>query len=383
MKKEYIVIIPNNSTGTIVGLSPTGEDISHYTRPVMLKDALVNNQVILYNPTTNKCRRVLPSDATEWLESNQTINMGSTQSNEPMPEPTEIAQFINSSNQIKPNELHISDIKWKYLIRNVMRGKNIMMTGPAGSGKTMAANCVANALHREFFYFNLGATQDPRSTLIGNTHFNPTDGTVFAQSLFVKAIQTENAIILLDELSRAHPEAWNILMTVLDQGQRYLRLDEDKDTKTVAVAEGVSFIATANIGSEYTATRAMDRALLDRFIIVEMEALDESMEYALLKNLYGNVPDQLLRDISEIAHTTRREVRLENPKISSAISTRLTKEMASLIEDGFTLGEAAEVAIYPFYDTEGGVDSERTYIKQLVQKYIALPDNYSNDSNPF
>jgi len=33
------------------------------------------------------------------------------------------------------------------------------------------------------------------------------------------------------------------------------------------------------------------------------------------------------------------------------------------------LAEAAEVCIYPFYDRSGGLDSERTYIKQLVQKY--------------
>ena len=97
------------------------------------------------------------------------------------------------------------------------------MTGPAGCGKTMAAKSVVNALERPDFYFNLGATQDPRATLIGNTHFNKEDGTVFSEALFVKAIQTENAVILLDELSRAHPEAHNILMTVLDEGQRYLR----------------------------------------------------------------------------------------------------------------------------------------------------------------
>ena len=142
------------------------------------------------------------------------------------------------------------------------------MTGPAGCGKTMAAKSIVNALDRPDFYFNLGATQDPRATLIGNTHFSKEDGTYFSEALFVKAIQTENAVILLDELSRAHPEAHNILMTVLDEGQRYLRLDEADGAPTVKVAPGVTFIATANIGNEYTATRVLDRALLDRFTII-------------------------------------------------------------------------------------------------------------------
>ena len=43
---------------------------------------------------------------------------------------------------------------------------------------------------------------------------------------------------------------------------------------------GVSFIATANIGMEYTATRVIDRAILDRFSLIEMDALSEDDEYA-------------------------------------------------------------------------------------------------------
>ena len=51
------------------------------------------------------------------------------------------------------------------------------------------------------------------------------------------------------------------------------------------------------------------------------------------------------------------------------ISTRASVEMAGLLYDDFELGEAAEISIYPFFSQDGGVDSERTYIKQLVQKY--------------
>ena len=67
---------------------------------------------------------------------------------------------------------------------------------------------------------------------------------------------------------------------------------------------------------------------------------------------------------------TRKELTNEAPKLTNAISTRLSVEIAGLLEDGFTLPEAAETCIYPFFDADGGVDSERTYMKQLVQKYI-------------
>ena len=164
-----------------------------------------------------------------------------------------IKDFIHQGSvQLKPRELVMTDLKWKYLIRSAVRAKNIMMTGPAGCGKTMAAKALVKSLDRPDFYFNLGATQDPRATLIGNTHFDSEKGTFFSESAFVKAIKTPNAVILLDELSRAHPDAWNILMTVLDYGQRYLRLDEAEGSPIVNVAEGVTFIATANIGAAYT-----------------------------------------------------------------------------------------------------------------------------------
>jgi len=288
----------------------------------------------------------------------------------------EVLNFIHSSYSLKPKGLMMSELKWKYLIRSAVRGKNIMMTGPAGCGKTMAAKSVVNSLDRPDFYFNLGATQDPRGTLIGNTHFEKNKGTYFSESLFVKAIQTEGAVILLDELSRAHPDAWNILMTVLDYGQRYLRLDEQDNQATIKVAAGVTFVATANIGNEYTSTRVMDKALMDRFTIVEMDVLSEDDENQLLNYMFPNVGAALLANVAKIASLTRVESNSDSARISSGISTRTTVELCGLLYDGFNLEESSEVSIYPQYSAVGGVDSERTFVKQIVQKFC---DDGSSD----
>jgi MoxR-like ATPase len=284
----------------------------------------------------------------------------------------DVEQYIKDSVKLRPSSLIISDLKWKYLMRSVVRGKNIMMTGPSGCGKTLAVQSVAKALNgRPYYYFNLGATTDPRSTLIGNTHFNKELGTYVAEALFAQAVQKENAIILLDEMTRATPDAWNILITVLDENQRYLRMDEKPDTPTIKVAKGVTFIATANIGAEYTATRVLDRAMMDRFTaIVEMEPLSVDDERKLLTMTYPNLDRDMITAIAEIAGTTRQQVRSDDPKVTTSISSRLTVEMAGLIYDGFTLAEAAEVSIYPFFNDAGGVESERTFMKQLVQRYL-------------
>ena len=304
--------------------------------------------------------------------------MGNDKAN-PIPTPTEIEvpeghneviEFIRDSYKLKPDGLIMNELKWKYLIRSAVRGKNIMMTGQAGCGKTMAAKALVKSLDRPEYYFNLGATQDPRSTLIGNVHYNKVDGTYFSESLFVKAIQTPNAVILLDELTRAHPDAWNILMPVLDQGQRYLRLDEADGQKTIMVANGVTFIATANIGNEYTATRQLDKALMDRFTVIEMDLLNQKEELGLLKYMFPTVDETELSNVSNITNLTRVEAVAENARITSGVSTRTSVEIAGLMFDGFSLLEAADITIYPQYDNTGGVDSERTFVKQIVQKFI-------------
>jgi MoxR-like ATPase len=306
------------------------------------------------------------------VETLESIIKGAEPANAAVSAPqNEVMAFLSTCVEKRPETLYIEDLNWKFMCRTAMRGGNMLMTGPTGCGKSQTAIAVAKALGRELFYVNLGATQDPRGTLIGNTHFSKEVGTFFNESAFVKAIQTPNTVILLDEISRAHPEAWNILMTVLDPGQRYLRLDEAVGAPTVHVAEGVAFIATANIGTEYTATRVMDRAMLDRFTIAEIPYLTVAQESKLLDQLFPSLGKKVCQNIAEIAGQTRTEVMTDSPRISTAISTRSVIEMAGLMSDGFAIEETAQVSIYPLYSNDGGMQSERTYVKQLVQKFIS------------
>jgi MoxR-like ATPase len=352
-----------NTAGTIVGTNGinTGTRKKAYETKKALREVVGKGGKISYRLVDMKEY----SDLVAPLKSNAEVNNEASGAHE------DIKNFIhNDSVALKPESIVMTDLKWKYLIRSAVRAKNIMMTGPAGCGKTMAAKALTKGLNRPDYYFNLGATQDARATLIGNTHFDSKKGTFFSESAFVKAIRTPKAVILLDELSRAHPDAWNILMTVLDQGQRYLRLDEAIDSPIVNVAEGVTFIATANIGGEYTSTRVIDRAIMDRFTTIEMDVLNDEQEFGLLKYMYPKVGDDDLKAIAEIAHHTREVSKGGDGKLSTMVSTRASVEVAGLLYDGFNLFEAAEIGIFPFFSNDGGADSERTYVKQLVQKYV-------------
>lgn len=341
--------------------SITGEDITRTIAYATLKGAMKNGNYLYKGDENSKWTQV--SSESEL----NPIQAGAEEVNEPA---NEIMSFLSTCVEKRPDTLYMEDLTWKFICRNVYRGANMLLTGPTGTGKSQTAISVAKALGRELFYVNLGATQDPRGTLIGNTHFSKEAGTYFNESAFVKAIKTPNTVILLDEVSRAHPEAWNILMTVLDPGQRYLRLDEAVGAPEVKVAEGVSFIGTANLGAEYTAVRVMDRALIDRFTIAEIPYLTVDQEKSLLSKIYPSIDAKGAENLAEIASLTRKELESDMSQISTMISTRSVIEMAGLLVDGFTLPEVAQVGIYPLYSAEGGLQSERTYVKQIVQKFV-------------
>lgn len=378
-KIANVVVTEGNATVVTVG----NVDVTALVKAQALAKAVEKGETIMFLDDNGIWKRegylkgTDKKDALEFAKGNTKVKPTPTM--EKLIEENPVMGLIATAVEKKPKDLFMPELKWRHLVRSVVRGKNVMMTGGAGTGKTYKAQTVASGLEKPFFFFNLGATQDPRSTLIGNTHFKEGEGTFFNPSLFIQAIQTPGAVILLDELSRANPEAANILMPVLDEGQRYLRLDEQEGSPTVKVAEGVCFIATANIGNEFTGTRVMDRALMDRFTIIEVDALDIAGETSLLTGEFPTLRKEAITAIAEIADMTRKELKTEDPRIDTAISTRSTLELAGLMYDGFKLTEAVEVAVLPFYNADGGMDSERTFVQQVVQKYSHIDNPVSKE----
>jgi MoxR-like ATPase len=284
--------------------------------------------------------------------------------------------LLQSGIEKKPKELIISDLKWKYLVRCVLRGENILMVGPTGCAKTMTSHIVSTVLERPFFKFNIGSTQDARATLIGNTTYKKDIGTLFHKSQFIHAITTPNSIVLLDELTRGTHDAWNILLTVTDPIQRDLRLDEDEEGSVIKVADGVCFIATANIGNEYTATKVLDKAISGRFPIkIEMESLTGDQLLKLFDIMFKSPSEKhynILKQLTSISDDIRMECYKEDSHLSTILPPRSLVHMAKLVLDDFTLAEIAEMAIYPEYPDDGGMDGERTFVKQILQSYFPV-----------
>lgn len=85
-------------------------------------------------------------------------------------------------------------------LKNEIKGKNILMVGPPGVGKTSIARSIAESLNREFIRISLGGESDV-AILKGHrrTYIGAYPGKL-VQAL--KTAQTENPIILLDEVDK-------------------------------------------------------------------------------------------------------------------------------------------------------------------------------------
>lgn len=263
----------------------------------------------------------------------------------------------------KPSNMVMDDLKFKFLAYALVNKKNTLLTGPAGTGKSTTVMRLAKAVDRPFFNIPM-ASPDYNATIAGTVNLKGGE-TVFKESEFIRAIQTPNAIILMDELSRMPAQGMNLLMPVLDNSQRFLRLDEDFDNKVIKVAEGVTFFATANLGHEYVGAGTLDQALESRFLQLNLDYLDRVGEMTVLDNEVPGIKSEVAEMIADFVCCTREEITQDIPQISRPVDTREAIELASMITNGgFTLTEAFQLTLQAKFDLE-----EITFLKQILQKY--------------
>ena len=269
-----------------------------------------------------------------------------------------------------PEEFKFSDDTTFYsMLRNIYRGKSILITGPSGCGKSSLGKILAEITDKPFYAFNFGDTMNPSAKLLGDTKFDKEKGTWFKPSRFVSALKDERgSFIMLDEVTRDRTgDLANILMPVLD-GQRYLALDESEDADTVKIDDGAFFFATANIGREYLgASHDLDRAWKDRFTggIYELEYLPADKEAELLKIRVPSISDVDAERITDFASRVRNLYKSE--ELNTAVSTRMCLSTAEYVADGMTMLEALKQVCLPFYPIQAGDDTERVKVMQTIQ----------------
>jgi len=269
-----------------------------------------------------------------------------------------------------PEEFKFADSTVFYtMLRNIFRGKSILVTGPSGCGKSSLGKILADITNKPYYAFNFGDTMNPAAKILGDTKYDSERGTFFKKSRFVSALQdTQGSFIMLDEVTRDRTgDLANILMPVLD-GQKYLALDESDDADTVDINANAFFYATANIGREYLgAAHDLDRAWKDRFTggIYELEYLPQAKEQELLMIRSPSLDEQDAKRITDFASRVRDLYAAE--EISTAVSTRMCLSTAEFVVDGMSLIDALKQVCLPFYPIVAGDDGERVQVIQTIQ----------------
>jgi ATP-dependent Clp protease ATP-binding subunit ClpA len=147
---------------------------------------------------------------------------------------------------------------------------NFLFVGPTGVGKTELARQLAKHLAISLHRFDMSEYQEKHtvSRLIGS----PPGYVGYEEGgLLIDAIRkTPNAVVLLDEIEKAHPDIYNILLQIMD----YATLTDNQGRK--ADFRNVILIMTSNAGA-----RDIGKPLIgfgDQ--AVSVSALDEAVERA-------------------------------------------------------------------------------------------------------
>ena len=191
---------------------------------------------------------------------------------------------------------------------------SFLFSGPTGVGKTEAARQLAFTLGIELIRFDMSEYMERHavSRLIGA----PPGYVGFDQGgLLTEAITKKpHAVLLLDEIEKAHPDVYNILLQVMDHGTLTDNNGRKADFRNVVI------IMTTNAGAEAltkttigftTAKQAGDEmAEIKRLFTPEFRnRLDATISFkALDEEVILRVVDKFLMQLEEQLHEKKVEV---------------------------------------------------------------------------
>ncbi|MEC2078109.1 MoxR family ATPase [Metabacillus fastidiosus] len=195
-------------------------------------------------------------------------------------------------------------------------GKNILLKGPTGSGKTKLAETISAIFNQPMHSINCSVDLDAEALLGYKTIHNEDDKTTieFISGPVVKAM-TKGQLLYIDEINMAKPETLPILNGVLD----YRKMITNPFTGEVVKAKK-EFGVIAAINEGYVGTVPLNEALKNRFVVIEVPYIQ------------GN----LLKDVLVTQSQLQNESLIEQ-------FTKLSADLITLVQNGQVSEEAASI----------------------------------------
>ncbi|MGK5087466.1 AAA family ATPase [Bdellovibrionota bacterium FG-2] len=254
------------------------------------------------------------------------------------------------------------------LARSGLRGVekpvgSFLFCGPTGVGKTELSKQLGSALGVTFIRFDMSEYSEKHtvSRLIGA----PPGYVGFEQQglLSDAVLKNPHCVILLDEIEKAHPDVWNILLQIMDHGM----LTDNNGRK--ADFRNVILILTSNVGS-----REMDRNPLglgaSEALQAVMPVVQTSAQKAAKKAVEDTFSPEFRNRFDSIVYF--------NPLIPEAIALVVDKQLCELetqllarnVESVFSPALRAWLA-HKGYDRKLGARPLARLIGERIKKALA------------
>jgi ATP-dependent Clp protease ATP-binding subunit ClpA len=208
-----------------------------------------------------------------------------------------------------------------------------LFVGPTGVGKTELAQQLANVLGMELLRYDMSEYMESHkvASLIGAPpgYVGYGEGGSGAGKLINDLEQTPNAVLLLDEVEKAHPDVLNILLGIMDNGML-----TSSSGKTVS-CRNIILILTSNLGAREgernkigfdnsTNSNASIEAVNKHFTPEFRNRLDSIIEFNKLdKPMIRPIVIKFINEINELLEPKNISLELDDGAI------------LKLIEDGF------------------------------------------------
>ena len=203
---------------------------------------------------------------------------------------------------------------------------NYLFAGPTGVGKTEVAKQLADTLGVELMRFDMSEYMEKHavSRLIGA----PPGYVGFDQGgLLTDGVdQHPHCVLLLDEIEKAHPEVFNILLQVMDHGKLTDHNGRQVDFRNVILImtsnAGASDMAKAAIGFGRDKRTGEDTAAIERTFTPEFRnRLDAVISF-------GSLPKDVIMMVVE-----KFVMQLESQLMDRNVTIELTKKAAEWLAD--------------------------------------------------
>ncbi|TNF92165.1 MAG: AAA family ATPase, partial [Gammaproteobacteria bacterium] len=228
---------------------------------------------------------------------------------------------------------------------------SFLFTGPTGVGKTEVSRQLARELGIELIRFDMSEYMERHtvSRLIGA----PPGYVGFDQGglLTEAVVKNPHAVLLLDEIEKAHPDVFNILLQVMDHGKLTDNNGRQSDFRNVI------FIMTTNIGASESARASVG--------FVEQDHSSDAME--VLKKAF--TPEFRNRLDAIIQFNS-----LDNDHILKVVDKFLIELQSQLDDKKVTLDvdmKAREWIANKGYDPKMGARPMQRIIQEDIKKALA------------